>query len=71
MKVTIYFHECEHQGDMQNYLGELMECNAKIVTDSLDYEAETGTIEIEVEHYGEFLGRFEDTDAYEFSSLCS
>lgn len=70
MKVTLHFHECEHQGDLDNYLNDLMDSSATILTSEINYDEETAKVEVEVDAYGIFLNIFEDTDAYEFSNLC-
>jgi len=70
MKATIYFHECEHNSDLENYLNDLKDSGADILSSNLDYEEETAEVKIEVADYGIFLNIFEDTDSYEFSSLC-
>ena len=70
MKVTLHFHECEHQGDLDNYLNDLMDSSATILTSEINYDEETAEVVVEVVAYGIFLNIFEDTDSYEFSSLC-
>jgi len=70
MKVNLEFHECEHNTDLENYLSDLRDAGADIISSNLDYEEETASVVIEVVAYGIFLNIFEDTDSYEFSSLC-
>jgi hypothetical protein len=71
MKVNLEFHECEHNADLENYLSDLRDSGADIISSNLDYEEETAEVVIEVVAYGIFLNIFEDTDSYEFSSLCN
>lgn len=69
---TIYFHECEHEGDLRNYQGDLRASGASILSSHCDSEQETGQIRIQVEDekYAAFLEKFKQTDSYGFSSLC-
>jgi len=71
MKVNLEFHECEHQGDMDNYINDLLDCGATQINSNINYEAEIGTVDFEVKDYGVFLSSFEKVEAYEFSSLCN
>ena len=54
MKATIYFHECEHNSDLENYLNDLKDSGADILSSNLDYEEETAEVKIEVAAYGIF-----------------
>ncbi len=49
MRAELSFTECEHEGDLENYLGDLRESGAKIADSDINYEAEVGHVTIEVE----------------------
>jgi hypothetical protein len=66
VRSTISFYECEHQGDLDNILEDMRHCGAKIGYTKLDVDAETCTIEYEVEDMGKFVTQLKDTESYEF-----
>jgi hypothetical protein len=70
MQKTIYFYECEHDGDLENYKADVIASGAKIINAHLDPHAEEGVITIECEDIWKFKERFILTDSYVFSSLC-
>lgn len=71
MRATVNFTECEHMGDLDNYLHDLCESGATIVDYDINEEAEAGhvTIEIMGTKKREFLTKFAATDSCCFSSL--
>lgn len=72
MKKTIWFTECEHEGDMRNYIDDLYECGAVVVSSKLNSDAETCEIVVDFaseEKKDKFLETFKETDSYGFSSL--
>ena len=72
MEKTIYFSECEHEGDMRNYTDDLYDCGAVIVSSELNSDAETCKITIDFsseEKMDNFYSKFKETDSYGFSSL--
>lgn len=68
---TIEFYECEHTGDLQDYISDLVTCGARILTSSVDSESETGSVTIEVadDKKKDFMEKFRKTDACELSNL--
>ena len=69
MKMILSFYECEHQGDLDNYIDDLEESGAEILSDSIDYDDETGIVKIYVADKDNFLQKFRQTDSFNFSSL--
>lgn len=63
---SISFYECEHNGDMQNYISDMVSCGAKIINSVLDSDDETCTIYYSVEDKEDFIKKFIETDSYEF-----
>ena len=67
MRTTIYFTECEHQGDLDNYLHDLRLCGATILSSSINSEAETARVEIE--YPDSFIESFKKSESFGFSNL--
>ena len=64
MKTQLSFYECEHDGDLENYISDVHESGGTVIARDLNYEAEIGTIV--VDHDEKFMDRFKETDAYQF-----
>ena len=69
MKHEIEFYECEHDGDLNNYISDLQESGASVIDSNINHEAEIGHVTIEVEDYEAFLEKFKETDSIDFSSI--
>ena len=72
MKTIIDFYECEHGGDMDNYIDDLYESGAVIVSSQLNFDEETYKIVVDFEKEEKkekFLIKFKETDSFSFSSL--
>lgn len=67
IKMILVFSECEHDGDLQNYLTDVNDCDAHVLESKINYEAEIATVLIEIGDKKEFLDKFRLTDAYSFS----
>lgn len=67
-KLFITFHECEHYGDLENYMNDLIESGAFITGNNLNYNEETADVRFSVENKQEFLIKFSKTSAFEFSN---
>lgn len=65
--ITLNFHECEHEGDLDYYLDDIREAGGNAVSWELNYEAETAEVKVEVEDVKEFLIKFKETDGCDFS----
>ena len=63
--INLEFYECEHQGDLDNYISDLPK-GVYVTHRSINYSAETGNITIQVEDDKAFWEEFKKTDAYEF-----
>lgn len=68
-EMTVYFHECEHEGDLDNYITDLQNSGASVLSSSCDSDEETGVVKIRVKDFNSFLTKFKETDSYGFSSL--
>lgn len=66
-KINLTFYECEHDGDLRNYEGDLVACGAKIIGAGIDYGAEIGHVVIEVDDVNLFAEKFRETDSSGFS----
>jgi hypothetical protein len=66
MKCTIYCHECEHEGDMNNYLYDIRNSGAKVLSHEIFYDSETGEIHVEIDDLDKFNEKFQETDSYDF-----
>ena len=70
VKKTILFTECEHYGDLENYVSDLQRSGATIISqDLIDDETGVVLIEVDEDYYERFTEHFSDTDSFEFSSL--
>ena len=71
MKFVINFDECEHTGDMDMYYGDIQDTGGTPDWNSItiDHDAETGSIEVEVDDIKDFTEKFGETDAADFASF--
>lgn len=67
MKVEIEFTECEHDGDLDNYIQDIESSGGCVINSTVNYLAEIGIVSVECE--SDFFDKFKETDSYEFSSL--
>ena len=54
-KVTLCFYECEHDGDLNEYLDDIRESGGQVINSDLNYDAETADVEVELGDVNEFL----------------
>lgn len=66
MKTTMYFSECEHDGDLDNYVSDIINCGGKIISSQINHDEETARVEIEYEPG--FVEKFKKTDSIDFSN---
>lgn len=66
VKIKVTFCECEHDGDLDNYLGDIRDCGGKVLSSNVDSDEETGTVVFEVEDKPAFVEKFKQTDAWQF-----
>jgi len=66
VKIKVSFCECEHDGDLDNYIGDIVSSGGKIVSSSVDSDEERGTVVFEVEDKPTFVEKFKKTNAWEF-----
>jgi hypothetical protein len=69
MKALLHFGECEHDGDLQRYLGDLRRSGARIISSEINCDAETGEVLIEVadDKVNAFKEAFAQTDSADFT----
>lgn len=63
-KIVIEFYECEHYGDLDNYMDDIRTCGGSIESHTVDVDSEIGTVECTVPD--DFWRKFQTTYAYEF-----
>jgi len=63
-EITLEFHECEHEGDLDHYIDDLPRC--KVISTNINKSAEIGTVVIRVHDRKKFWDEFRETEAYEF-----
>ena len=66
---TIRFCECEHDGDLDNYLDDLRSAGAKVIGSSVDPEEEMGTVSVEFEDEQTFMKAWHKTESCGFSTF--
>ena len=66
-KIEILFHECEHPGDLNNYIDDITSCGGNIIDKELHYDSETALVDVSVEDKDEFITNFKKTDAFDFA----
>ena len=66
VRIKVTFSECEHDGDMSNYTDDIVKCGGKIISTSVDADAEEGTAVFEVEDKPAFVEKFKQTEAWQF-----
>lgn len=67
MKTTIYFSECEHDGDLDNYKTDIVNSGGIVISSKINSEAETAAVEVEFQ--SGFSDKFRETDSFQFSNL--
>ena len=68
-KFRLAFYECEHGGDMDNYIDDVAKAGGRVTDTSLNEDAETCYLTIEVADYAAFLEAFKKTDSFGLSNL--
>jgi hypothetical protein len=66
VKIRVTFSECEHDGDMDNYTDDIVKCGGRIISTSVDPDAEEGVAIFEVDDKPAFVEKFKQTDAWQF-----
>lgn len=64
--IRIHFYECEHEGDLGDYKEDIRACGGRILNSGLNYEAETGWVDVEIDDT--FMPKFKQTSACGFSN---
>jgi hypothetical protein len=63
--ICITFGECEHEGDMSDYVEELQRAGASVLRAELNEDAECCTVELRIASAA-VMQAVEATDAWEF-----
>lgn len=63
-KIVLEFYECEHYGDLENYMDDIRACGGTIESSSIDIDSEIGVVECTVPD--DFERKFKTTNSYEF-----
>ena len=66
LRIKIVFSECEHSGDLENYLEDIQKSGGRVSCSSVDDE---GEVIVDIEDKGLFLAQFKTTDSFGFSNL--
>ena len=65
--ITLEFYECEHDGDLQHYIDDIVKCGGEVINSSVDDDEEIGTIVVKYDNInGNFLQKFKETETYGF-----
>ena len=64
----ISFYECEHEGDLEDYLHDMRKAGAIILGTGINYSAEIGVVRFRVkdDDYEAFHRLFKQTDSVDF-----
>jgi len=65
---TLIFSECEHEGDLDNYLDDIKKSGGKVLFSKINYQDESAEVVVEYEE-DEFMEKFINTSAFQFSNL--
>ena len=63
-EVVLYFNECEHDGDLENYKKDIVKSGGIVIATEIFDQQEVCSIR--VRYYDNFWKNFEKTDAYDF-----
>lgn len=66
-KITIIFYECEHNGDLQSYIHDVVDSGGNVIDSEINYDAEKAEVLVEVNDKNEFFNKFFSTYACGFS----
>ena len=69
MKGVLYFSECKHNGDLDEYISDIIKCGGKVLSKGINYEAERGKVEVEFDET--FAEQFRKTRACESSNMAN
>jgi len=65
-EMKLAFSECEHQGDLDNYIADIIKCGGKIIKSEVIADEEEGWILFEVENKNSFWLKFHEVDSFAF-----
>ena len=64
---NLSFYECEHQGDLNRYLDDLVRCGASVLASKLDADAEEAVVRVDVSDFPAFREAWEQTESADFA----
>ncbi len=68
VRFRIDFRECEHDGDLDNYIYDIVESGGTVINKQIDYDEETAWVIVEADNKDDFFEKFEHTNAYDFTN---
>ena len=68
-RFEVQFDECEHEGDLEEYVNDLQESGAEIIDHNINYDAECGYVTIEVSDTKDFISKFKQTNSFDFAGF--
>jgi hypothetical protein len=66
MIIHLRFYECEHQGDLNTYLQDVIASGGQVIDYQLDEDAEEAIAKIEVDDFSAFKAAFQKTSSADF-----
>ena len=69
MRKRLVFSECEHDGDLERYKGDIAKSGGLILDATIDYESEECDIVIDCEDWEQFKNKFSMTESSDFRIL--
>lgn len=68
-RIYLSFYECEHSRDLDRYIADVYQSGGSITQSTINDEAETCSILVEVNDFEEFKRRFRNTESFGFSNM--
>lgn len=66
MQIKLRFCECEHYGDMDEYVDYITECGGEVKRTELNTDTEECIITVEVKNKDRFIERLKKTEVFGF-----
>lgn len=65
--LSMSFYECEHEGDLDRYLRDLNRCGARVQNSSINFDAETAEVIIQIPDFAAFKSEWQKTESADFA----
>jgi len=71
MKINVQFTECEHEGDLSNYIDDINASGGEVLQQVFNYNEETADLVISVDDMEDFTFRYRKTESagFEYPNL--